>query len=174
MISIYMAIQGASQALWLLLAFPFLQYRLGTKGVMKLCGAAYPFFFTCFISLNLLLRNGTETAYIWFWVIGGVATLIGPGVSMSFTGAQLLLNDVSPNTHVLGTLNAVALTMSSGIRSIAPGLSTAVYAVGVRNQILGGHLAWVLLVPLAAAYGVGARFLPEGRKARIVESDEED
>lgn len=172
-ISIYMAGQGASQAMWLLIAFPILQHRMGTKGVMKLCGAAYPFFFVLYIVLNTLLREGSHAAKVWFWIVGVIAALIGPGVSMAFTGAQLALNDVSPNSQVLGTLNALALTCSSGIRSIVPGATTAIYAIGVRNQILWGHLAWVLLVPLAAAYGVCSEWLPEGRPIRKDDDDEE-
>lgn len=174
MISAYMASQGACQALWLLLAFPFLQRRFGTKGVMKGCGIAYPFFFAGYIALNLLLREGSHSSTVTFWVLGIIVAFIGPGVSMVFTGSQLALNDVSPNSHVLGTLNAIALTGSSAIRSVIPGVSTAIYAIGVRNQILAGHLAWVMLIPCAVIYAVSARLLPEGRKPhRATEDDEE-
>lgn len=166
MISRYMAVQGASQAAWLLLAFPWLQHRIGTKGVMKLCGAAYPFFFASFIGLNLLLREGSTTAHAWFWVVAVFAVVIGPGVSMAFTAAQLALNDVSPDPRVLGTLNAIALTGSSAIRSVIPAISTTVYAVGVRNHILGGHLAWFIMIILALVFTVGARWLPEKEKTK--------
>ncbi|KAF7556792.1 hypothetical protein G7Z17_g1128 [Cylindrodendrum hubeiense] len=173
-ISIFMALQGASQAAWLLLAFPTLQHRYGTKGVMKACGAVYPFFFVFYIVINLLLRDGGRVAMIWFWFLGPVVAIIGPGVSMSFIAVQLALNDVSPNTYVLGTLNALALTLSSGIRSIVPGAATAIYAVGVRGHILGGHLAWVILIPLAAAFGIGCRYLPEDPQSRKDDDGEED
>ena len=174
LIAAYMAAQGASQALWLLLAFPWLQKRIGTKGVMVVCGVTYPFMFALYILLNVFLRDGSQTGVAFFWVVGGLAVAIGPGVSMAFTGAQLALNDVSPNSQVLGTLNAVALTATSAIRAVAPGVSTAVYAVGLRNHILLGHLAWVILIPCAAAFGVCTKWLPEGRKPQTTEADEED
>lgn len=174
MISAFMASQGASQALWLLLAFPYLHRRMGTKGVMRACGAAYPVFFVGYIALNLLLREGGPHAKAAFWVLAVVVVFIGPGVSMCFTSAQLALNDVAPDTHVLGTLNAIALTGSSAIRSVVPGVATAVYALGVHNQILGGHLAWVILIPCSAALAVCARWLPEGRKPRQATTDEEE
>lgn len=173
LISYYMAVQGASQALWLLLAFPWLQRRVGTKGVMKACGVAYPFFFAGYIVLNVLLRDGSHTAKTWFWIIGGFIVVIGPGVSMAFTGAQLALNDVSPDSGVLGTLNAIALTGATAIRSFVPAVATTVYALGVRNQILGGHLAWVLMIPLAAVFTVGARWMPEDKKTKPKPNDEE-
>lgn len=158
-ISIYMAAQGASQALWLLLAFPFLQRRLGTKGVLQACSIAYPLFFAGYIAMNTLLRDGSEVATVWFWIIGSMVALIGPGVSMAFTGVQLALNDVSPAAHLLGTLNAVALTCTGAIRSFVPGVATAVYAVGVRHQILWGHLAWVILIPISMALPLCMKWL---------------
>ncbi|KEY72455.1 hypothetical protein S7711_05130 [Stachybotrys chartarum IBT 7711] len=162
-ISIYTAAQGASQALWLLLVFPPLQYRIGTKGVLRICAAVYPFFFCGYIAMNLLLRDHSHTARVCFWILGPCVALIGPGVSMAFTATQLALNDVSPNPQVLGTLNALALTAASAIRCVAPGLATAVYAAGVTGQILGGHLAWVILIPLSAPFLIGLRWLPEGK-----------
>lgn len=150
-IAIFMAVNGASQALWLLLAFPKLHKRFGVKGVMWGCAVIWPWEFLCYIALNYLLRDGSQPAIVWFWILAGFVAVIGPGISMAFTSTQLALNDVAPSTHVLGTLNAVAMTMSSAIRAVIPGVITVIYAVGVRNQILGGHLAWIVLAPIAGA-----------------------
>lgn len=162
-ISLYMASQGASQALWLLLAFPALQYRLGTKRVMQICAGVYPFFFAGYIVVNTLLREGSHVATVFFWIIGSVVAFIGPGVAMNFTGVQLILNDVSPNPHALGTLNALALTCASAVRSIIPAVSTVIYAVGVRNQILWGHLAWAILIGLALLLPIVLQWIPDGK-----------
>ncbi|KAH8176470.1 major facilitator superfamily protein [Sarocladium implicatum] len=150
-IAIFMAVNGASQALWLLLAFPRLHKRFGVKGVMWGCAVIWPWEFLCYIVLNYLLRDGSQSAVVWFWILAGFVAIVGPGISMAFTSTQLALNDVVPTTHVLGTLNAIAMTMSSAIRAVIPGVITVVYAVGVRSQILGGHLAWVILAPIAGA-----------------------
>ncbi|KYK56511.1 hypothetical protein DCS_03511 [Drechmeria coniospora] len=162
-ISLYMAALGASQALWTLLVFPVLHRRVGTVGVLRLCAACYPFFFAGFVVMNLLLREGTEASVVCFWVIGTVVCFGGPGVSMAFTAVQLALNEVSPDQHHMGTLNAIALTCTSGIRSVAPAVTTAMYAVGVRGQILGGHLVWALLVPISAALLPMLRWFPRGK-----------
>ncbi|KFG84622.1 hypothetical protein MANI_020009 [Metarhizium anisopliae] len=158
-ISIYLAAQGGSQAVWLLFAFPFLQHRLGTKGVLQMCATAYPLFFAGYIAMNTLLRDGGQAAMAWFWILGSVVAFVGPGVSMAFTGVQLALNDVSPAPQQLGTLNAIALTCTSAIRSVVPGVASAVYAVGVRHQILWGHLAWVILIPISMALTVCLKWL---------------
>ncbi|KAF5026688.1 hypothetical protein F66182_1237 [Fusarium sp. NRRL 66182] len=173
-ISMYMAVQGGSQALWLLLAFPALHRRMGTRGIMRICGYAYPFFFVGYMVLNTLLRAHTDGATVSFWILGALVAVVGPGVSMAFTGVQLALNDVAPDPHVVGTLNALALSFSSGIRAIVPGAATAIYAVGVRGQIVCGHLAWVILVPLAMGFAVGCEYLPEGKRpARSSHQDNE-
>ncbi|KAM4057236.1 major facilitator superfamily protein [Hirsutella rhossiliensis] len=161
-ISLYMAVQGASQGLWLLLVFPRLQRRVGTKGVLSICAVGYPWFFASYILLNVLLRQGSEPSRAWFWIIGSTVAIIGPAVSMAFTCVQLALQSISPHPHLLGTLNALALTLASAIRSFAPGLATVVYAIGVRNQILYGHLAWAILIMLSATLFAMLKWLPDG------------
>ncbi|KAG9505255.1 hypothetical protein J7337_002221 [Fusarium musae] len=173
-ISIYMAIQGASQAIWLLIAFPILHRHLGTRGVMKICGYAYPWFFVGFIILNTLLRADTHATTVIFWILGAVVTVVGPGVSMAFTGVQLALNDVAPDPHFLGTLNALALSLASGIRAIVPGAATAIYAVGVRGQIFWGHLAWVIMIPCAVGFTVACQYIPEGKKSSKDDNEDDE
>lgn len=172
-ISMWMAVQGACQATWLIVAFPYLQRRYGTKRSLVFCAAAYPFFFMGYIAMNLLLRVGTEPAVASFWVLAFVVAIVGPGVSMAFTAVQLALNDVSPNPHVMGTLNALAMTAASAIRSFVPGVSTVIFAIGVHNQIFLGHLIWVVLIPVAMALSIFVRWLPEDRKLSKRADDEE-
>jgi hypothetical protein len=166
LISLIMATEAASQALWLLLAFPPVHRRIGSKGVLRVCGIAYPIAFAGYILLNQLLRNGSNAAVALFWAACAVESLVGPGVAMSFTAAQLALNDAAPSPHVLGTLNAVALTVSSAVRAVAPAATSALYAMAVRSRVLDGQLIWVGLIPLAAALGVAARWLPEKKFER--------
>lgn len=164
-ISVIMSIQGASQAAWLLLVFPLVQRRLGTKGVMRICAVAYPFFFASYIVLSCLRRDaGNKVSEVLFYMLGIVAAVVGPGVSMCFTAAQLAVNDVAPDHHILGTLNAIALTVTSATRSVVPGIATAIFAVGIKSQILWGHLVWFILIPLAVAYAVTVKWLPEGKQ----------
>ncbi|KAJ4141639.1 hypothetical protein NW768_000855 [Fusarium equiseti] len=172
-ISLYMAVQGASQALWLLIAFPLLHNRWGNRFVMKLCGYSYPWFFAGFIILNMLLRAHTDASMVGFWMLATVVTVFGPGVSMAFTGVQLALNDAAPDPHVVGTLNALALSLASGIRAIVPAVATSIFAIGVRDQIFQGYLAWVVLIPFAMAFAVVCEKIPEGKQP-VRNNDEEN
>ncbi|KAI0189003.1 major facilitator superfamily domain-containing protein [Xylaria flabelliformis] len=160
-ISLFMGLTGLSQAVWLLLVFPPLQRRLGTNGVMRLCGGAYPFFLGLMPLLTFTLRFHTSAGNTAFWILAPLLLSLGPGVSMAFTGVQLALNDVSPSHETLGMLNALALTLVSGLRSFSPALFASLFAVGVRNQYLSGYFVWVILFILAVGFTVSTRFLPE-------------
>lgn len=172
-ISLMMGLNGAAQAAWLLLIFPALQRRIGTKGVIRVCALAYPFFFLCLPLSSFLLRIGTDTSVKAFWIFAPTALAIGCGVSMSFTAIQLAINDISPSPRVLGTLNALALTGVSGLRAFCPALFTTLFAIGARTQLLGGYAIWVLLLVLASGLSVTARYLPEPREARKRRNDRE-
>lgn len=80
---------------------------------------------------------------------------------------QLALNDISPSHHTLGTLNALALTLVSGIRAFAPALFAGMFATGVRNHILGGFFVWVIMVVIALILVVVLRWLPEKAEGRV-------
>lgn len=77
---------------------------------------------------------------------------------------QLALNDIAPTQETLGTLNAIALALQSGLRSVAPAAATAVYAIGVKHHILGGQLFWVCNVALACGLLVLLPLCPEKAK----------
>jgi hypothetical protein len=87
---------------------------------------------------------------------------------------QLCLNDIAPSHETLGTLNAIALAISSGLRAVIPALSTAIFATGVTYRIVGGLLFWILAIPLAIGlYPIVLR-LPKKAHGKIYEDDEGD
>ena len=80
-----------------------------------------------------------------------------------------MLNDNSPSPETLGTLNAIALTVLSAVRTICPGFFTSLFAIGVGNHILGGYLIWLVLFLLALPLLVILRWIPikaQGRPKR--------
>jgi hypothetical protein len=80
---------------------------------------------------------------------------------MSFTAIQLALNDVSPSPATLGTLNALALAIVSGVRSFSPAAFASLYAIGARAQLLWGQAIWVLMVAMALGFTVMSRYMPD-------------
>ncbi|KAK7755117.1 hypothetical protein SLS62_002932 [Diatrype stigma] len=168
-ISLFMGLTGLSQAIWLLVVFPPLQRRLGTNGVMRACGTAYPFFMAVMPGFNAILRAHTDASRAAFWTLMPVCLALGPGVSMAFTGAQLALNDASPSAESLSMLNALALTGTSALRSFSPALFASLFAVGARSQILRGYLVWVVLTVLSAGFTVSTRYLPPQSEKKAAE-----
>jgi hypothetical protein len=86
---------------------------------------------------------------------------------------QLALNDVAPAPNTLGTLNAIFLTLNSGLRAVAPGVFSSIFAVGARTQVLEGQLIWVIIVCLTIGFWVGVRYLPEKAEGRIQTSNQQ-
>lgn len=173
-ISLVLALAGASQALWMLLAFPFLQTRTSTGTVLRGCCIAWPIMMACYPLLNELLRAGLYAA---FWTLGAACLVLGSGVAMSFACVQLCLNDIAPSPSTLATLNAVALTVTSGVRAVAPVAANSLYAAGIKSGWLHGQLGWIFLVLLALTLNVSVRWLPEkaeGRVHRQVEREDGD
>lgn len=70
------------------------------------------------------------------------------------------MNDVAPSHETLGTLNAIVLAIQSGLRAVSPASATSIYALGVKYQILGGHLFWLINIVLALGLLVLLRLLP--------------
>lgn len=80
-ISYSLATVGAAQALWILLVFPPLQKRVGSRRVLLWCAILWPFFMTAYPILNEFLRAGWQTA---FWIVTPIMLVLGSGVSMAF------------------------------------------------------------------------------------------
>lgn len=80
--------------------------------------------------------------------------------------AQLCINDISPSSEVLATVNALALTVNSGVRAFAPVLGTSIFASGIKWGWADGHLVWFLLVAWAMLLNVVCNYLPEAAEGR--------
>ncbi|PIB02082.1 putative peptide/nitrate transporter [Cercospora beticola] len=157
-ISYFLATAGASQALWTLLVFPPLERSIGSKRILFYCSILWVFFMAAYPIGNELLRHGKDTV---FWVFMWSVMVLGSSVSMAFAAVQLLINDISPSKEVLATVNALSLTVSSGVRAVAPALFTNITALGIRWGWADGHLVWFIFIALAALLIVVTRLLPD-------------
>ncbi|KAF2744515.1 MFS general substrate transporter [Sporormia fimetaria CBS 119925] len=157
-------LNGVSQAIWILAIFPPLHRRIGTGSVLRLCAAWWPIFFAANPICHLLRLHRLNAV---FWAVGPVSLVIGSGVAMAFTGNQLALNDIAPTHETLGTLNAIALAGSSGVRAISPALATSIYATGVKYHIAGGQLFWIVAITIALGQNLVIRLLPGKAEGKL-------
>jgi hypothetical protein len=82
LIAIFVALAGASQAVWLLLVFPRLHKRIGAQGVLYYCACVWPLFFGSSVVFNILLRHHLKAA---FWATAPLTLVLGSGVAMAFS-----------------------------------------------------------------------------------------
>jgi MFS family permease len=172
-ITMFLVIAGVAQSLWVLIVFPPLQNRIGTLGVLRIVSIFSPLAFATPVILNLLLRQGSSSLNTLFWIIAPALQVFLSGISLSFTAVQLALNDVSPSPHALATLNALILTLVSGIRAFVPALFTTLFAISVGNHLLWGHAIWVLMMCLAGGLTVLTYQLPNTEEIRKVREEQQ-
>lgn len=174
-----MTLGGLSQAFWLLVLFPYLHQRIGTGGILNFAAGLWPIFFALDPLCNVLRRYNLDVA---FWILFFLNQIFGSSVAMAFSkytivaccsitnrckaAVQLAINDISPSPESFGTLNALSLTLQSGLRAVIPALSTALYAIGVKYRIAYGHLFWIVIFFVAIGFNVVARTLPEKAQGR--------
>ncbi|XWW94153.1 hypothetical protein V2A60_002095 [Cordyceps javanica] len=160
-ISIYMTVQGASQIFWLLVAFPLLNQRLGTYRLLSAIATSYGPVFVGYIVMNAMLRSAGDVVHEWLWLgVAPAMVLLGSAVIMAQTSVQLAVNDASPSPAALSGINTLALIGNGVVRAVTPGIASAIFATGVKNDILGGYLAWVALIISAMVFRALVHLLP--------------
>lgn len=77
-------------------------------------------------------------------------------LKQSPASVQLVLNNVSP-PGTAGALNGVALTLNALVRAVTTEASTSLFAYGVKRNLLGRYLPWVILIVLSVVgFGLSA------------------
>ena len=159
-IALLITAQGGAETVWLLLVFPSLHRRVGTKGILYWCAAMFVAVFASYTSMSATLRYGWQAGQAWHWVAWLGVVIFGSGTLMAGTSGQLALQNLAPNPRALGTLNAVAETCVSIVKTITPAASTTIFAIGVRTQALEGYLIWAILMCISPMVLVTAKWLP--------------
>lgn len=80
---------------------------------------------------------------------------------------QLFVNDVYPDPAGIAIMNALSLTVSSGIRSFAPVLGTSIFAAGIKSGFADGHTIWIGIVFVAITGNIPLYFLPEAAEGKL-------
>jgi hypothetical protein len=74
---------------------------------------------------------------------------------------------MAPTPSSLGTINGMALSVSSGVRAFTPALFLSIFAFGVGHQILQGQLIWLVLTVVVMVFGAALFWFPEKASGRI-------
>lgn len=141
-IGLAMSIRGVSTIAVQLFAFPWLSKRIGT---VKLYKVLVILFIPAFVLLPLCNVMARSERDVWVWIgLSGSMGLYAIG-NMAFACNLIMVNDAAPNRRSLGAINGWSQAVSSLMRAIGPGSSSALFALSVDKRVLEGQLIWVVL-----------------------------
>ena len=63
-------------------------------------------------------------------------------------------------------MNALALSVNSGVRAFSPAVGTAIFAAGVRTGFLHGHLVFVIFFFLGCGLIVACNYNPDNAEGK--------
>lgn len=61
---------------------------------------------------------------------------------------MLLINASAPSQRALGTLNGIAQSQASLVRTLALASAPALFALSINKHLLGGYAIWIFLVAM--------------------------
>ncbi|CEL62704.1 putative peptide/nitrate transporter At3g43790 OS=Arabidopsis thaliana GN=ZIFL2 PE=2 SV=2 [Rhizoctonia solani AG-1 IB] len=150
------------------IVFPPLERRVGAVAlyrfgmVMQVLNVlAFP------LSHALALAGGKKGAYL-----GAAAVLVVRCIaSMVFVCNMLLVTRSAPCRRALGTVNGLAQMVASASRAVGPAIATSLFALSVKNGVLGGNLVWLVLSTVAFLGVIAACYIPKDHMLRDTESN---
>ncbi|WWC57679.1 uncharacterized protein I303_100213 [Kwoniella dejecticola CBS 10117] len=164
-IGLAMSIRGIATILVQLIAFPFLQKRVGTVRLYKFLVFLFmPAFVILPITNVFALKH--QTWAIWTGLAASMA-LYSVG-NMAFACNLIMVNDAAPNRRSLGAINGLSQAVSSLMRAIGPGSASALFALSVNRHLLGGHLIWLVLGCLSVISIVAAMILKSDYRQKSI------
>ncbi|KAI1333629.1 MFS general substrate transporter [Xylariaceae sp. FL0016] len=165
-IGLWLAVFGVFGILLQLLAFPYLQSRLGgTRGVLRVALLLFPLTYLLAPYLSLLATNinnttvdgdeysedsksdGHAAAGLWACLALVICAQI-TARTMAIPSTVILLTEASPDRRVLGTVHGAGNMLASLARAVGPAVGGWVFAVGVEVGVIG-LVWWVYLVSIA-------------------------
>lgn len=170
-IGLWMAGYGSLNGILQFVAFPHIVGRFGPRRVFIAGIAAFAPVYLMFPFENLSLRHAGSGANVIPWVLVvlqlGLISISDLGFGKFFANSQFMHHtedgwnslgsvfmyvcSAAPNRRSLGATNGLAQTMVSVQRTVAPAAAASLFAFSVKNDVLGGHLTYVVL--LAAVCG---------------------
>ncbi|WWC90132.1 uncharacterized protein L201_005065 [Kwoniella dendrophila CBS 6074] len=164
-IGLAMSIRGIATILVQLIAFPFLQKRVGTVRLYKFLVFLFIPAFIILPLTNIFARKNQNWA-IWT----GLSCSLGLYAigNMAFACNLIMTNDAAPNRRSLGAINGLSQAVSSLMRAIGPGSSSALFALSVDRQLLHGQLIWLIICCLSLISTAAAMILKSDYRKKSI------
>ncbi|KPV72186.1 uncharacterized protein RHOBADRAFT_56008 [Rhodotorula graminis WP1] len=165
-----LALSGLSAVGFQVIAFPPLQRRAGTVPLYRALMSLWPVVFTLFPVMGWCARQRGRSAV---WAVMVVFLGLKSFANMAYATNMITITDSAPSKRLLGTLNGVAQMCSSLMRSIGPASASALFALGVSHDLLGGQFVFLVMVLLSVGGALSTLALHEGGRASAGEDEGE-
>ncbi|KAJ7889955.1 major facilitator superfamily domain-containing protein [Mycena olivaceomarginata] len=125
------------------------------------CMAVWPFTFILVPFLNIIARMGQDSepygsrsslSAVFLWSGITLSLTCSRVACLAYSNNQILVRSNSPSPSSLGAANGLNQFIMALARCVSPAFVSAVFALSVDNNILGGHF-WVLVMTLISALG---------------------
>ncbi|KZV74591.1 MFS general substrate transporter [Peniophora sp. CONT] len=165
-LGLYGVIDGVAQFLF----FPIIVERIGVKPTLFIAMSAFVPIFLWFPVAHQIARHSGFSAPVY--VALGFQMLFMGIMDMAYAVTFMYITASAPSQRSLGSVNGLAQTMISIIRTIGPAMATSLFAVSIEENLVGGNLVYIIFVVLS----VLSLFLVAKLPAQLwhLEGDSED
>ncbi|KAF8707950.1 MFS general substrate transporter, partial [Rhizoctonia solani] len=133
----------------LMLGYSKLIRKIGKLRIYQLAMVAWIITILCFPVLNWAVRahslgaesmlfEGCLFAFYVIWSIGGFC----------WVASASLVNDVAPSAEALSLTTGISQMTLVFPQAVSPALGNSLFAASVHQDILGGHLVWVVMLAM--------------------------
>ncbi|KAF8634143.1 hypothetical protein AX15_001048 [Amanita polypyramis BW_CC] len=148
-IGLTMGIYGLASAL---VQICFLGRFIRRFGPRKVYRVAFSCQLVCFLGFpiaSFLSRHAGKADWI-VWCVIGVQLTAGIVAPAAYGAMQVIIQGVAPNRSSLGAMNGLAQCVASASRSLAPSMTSSLYAVSLQRRLAGGNAVYYILLVIIA------------------------
>ncbi|KAF8589352.1 major facilitator transporter [Ramaria rubella] len=158
-IGVCMAAFGIANGTVSVLFFAPLVRIFGMRTVSTTCAAASGGCFILFPVMNAIARiEGRVTPLVWLVFVAQLTLATLP--PMVFSSIFIYLTHAAPTRSALGATNGLAQTIASIVRSLGPASTTALFALSIKHNLLGGNMVYSVLCLFSLVATMTTRLLP--------------
>ncbi|KAJ7034582.1 major facilitator superfamily multidrug-resistance, DHA1 sub-family [Mycena alexandri] len=95
------------------------------------------------------------------WTIIVIQLISNLALGLAYSSIQLYIVNSSPRPAALSSTNSIAQMVSTILRALAPFVASALFAVSLELNLVGGYMVYILLLGVVAA-GIFSSFLLAG------------
>ncbi|KZP23803.1 MFS general substrate transporter [Athelia psychrophila] len=146
-IGIILGAFGLVNGLFQFLFFSKIISRWGVKALLMTAMTAFMPLFAMFPLIHYMAWQWGMTPIVWVGIALQIAIAIV--MDMAYGCVFIYLSAAAPNRRSLGATNGMAQTVVSIVRAVGPAVSTSLFAVSVKHNLLGGYAVYLILIVLS-------------------------